>query len=88
MGGPSSSFGIWHELINEVKALVAEYSLNVVRIHTHIGSGSDPAVWQEVTKDTLKIVREFPSVTILNLGGGYKVGRMSYEASTDLQVVG
>ncbi len=24
----------------------------------------------------------------LNLGGGYKVGRMNYEPSTDLQVVG
>ena len=27
-------------------------------------------------------------VTVLNLGGGFKVGRMNYEYSTDLQNVG
>lgn len=88
VGGPSSSFGIWHELKDEVKTLVTKYNLNVVRIHTHIGSGSDPVVWQDVTNDSINLVRDFPDVTVLNLGGGYKVGRMSYEESTDLQVVG
>jgi diaminopimelate decarboxylase len=34
------------------------------------------------------MVREFPDVTTLNLGGGYKVGRMSYEKTTDLQEIG
>eukprot|EP00181_Compsopogon_caeruleus_P002860 CAMPEP_0184684898 /NCGR_PEP_ID=MMETSP0312-20130426/17056_1 /TAXON_ID=31354 /ORGANISM="Compsopogon coeruleus, Strain SAG 36.94" /LENGTH=429 /DNA_ID=CAMNT_0027138523 /DNA_START=203 /DNA_END=1492 /DNA_ORIENTATION=- len=88
VGGPSSSFGIWHELIPEVKAVVEMYQLNIIRIHTHIGSGSDPAVWQKVSGMSLDIVRQFPSVTTLNLGGGYKVGRMSYEKSTDLVAVG
>ena len=34
------------------------------------------------------IVRQFPDVVTLNLGGGFKVGRMPEEQSTDLQVVG
>jgi diaminopimelate decarboxylase len=88
VGGPSSSFGIWYELMPEVKAIVEKYNLNVVRVHTHIGSGSDPAVWQKVSGDSINLCREFPSVTTLNLGGGYKVGRMPGEASTDLQTVG
>ena len=88
VGGPSSSFGIWHELLPEVKAVVAKHNLQVVRIHTHIGSGSDPEVWQNVATLSLNLVREFPQVTTLNLGGGYKVGRMSYEYSTDLQKIG
>jgi diaminopimelate decarboxylase len=88
VGGPSSSFGIWHELLDEVKAVVEKHGLQVVRIHTHIGSGSDPAVWQRVASLSLALCREFPGVTTLNLGGGYKVGRMSYEASTDLQKIG
>ena len=88
VGGPSSAFGIWFELLPEVKAVVAKYKLEVVRIHTHIGSGSDPAVWQNVATLSLDLVREFPAVTTLNLGGGYKVGRMSYEASTDLKKIG
>ena len=66
VGGPDSSFGIWHEWVDRVKALVAQYRLNVVRIHTHIGSGSDPAVWQEVSAASLALVRQFPSATSLN----------------------
>jgi diaminopimelate decarboxylase len=87
VGGPSSSFGIWHEKMAEVTALVAEYKLNVFRIHTHIGSGSDPDVWQRASALSINMVREFPSATRLNLGGGYKVGRMPGETTTDLQVV-
>jgi diaminopimelate decarboxylase len=71
-----------------VKAIVAKYNLKVIRIHTHIGSGSDPVVWQSVTGLSLGLVEEFPDAVALNLGGGYKVGRMSYEASTDLLKVG
>ena len=88
VGGPSSSFGIWHEFIPQVREIVARHSLRVVRIHTHIGSGSDPAVWQRTAGLSLDMVRQFPEVTILNLGGGYKVGRMAYEKTTDLREVG
>ncbi|MFT5495038.1 MAG: diaminopimelate decarboxylase [Kiritimatiellia bacterium] len=88
VGGPASSFGIWHAYKDETKAIAAEYNLTIERIHSHIGSGSDPAVWQKVSVMNLDLVREFPDVTTLNLGGGYKVGRMSSEVSTDLQTVG
>lgn len=44
-------------------------------------------MWQTVSILSLNLVREFPSAVSLNLGGGYKVGRMSYEKSTDLQLV-
>lgn len=88
VGGVSSSFGIWHGLVDEVKALCAQYDLEVVRIHTHIGSGSDPDVWLKVALMNFQLVEQFESVSILNLGGGYKVGRMPDETSTDLQVIG
>ena len=105
-----------------MKDIAAKYGLKIVRIHTHIGSGSDPAIWQSVAVSSLNLVREFPDVCTLNLGGGYKVctqlstsiasnihisflfrtyifckfhfffflkvGRMSYEVSTDLQKIG
>ena len=88
VGGPSSSFGIWHELIPRIKELLTRYNLTAVRIHTHIGSGSDPEVWLRVADMNFDIVRQFPDVVTLNLGGGYKVGRMPEEASTDLQLIG
>lgn len=88
VGGPASSFGIWHEWLPEVQGLVAKYQLKVVRIHTHIGSGSDPAVWQKISSMSLNLVRAFPGVHTLNLGGGYKVARMPEETGTDLQACG
>ncbi|MFO8026876.1 MAG: diaminopimelate decarboxylase [Opitutales bacterium] len=88
VGGASSSFGIWHEWIEEVQAIVASANLKATRIHTHIGSGSDPAVWQKVSAMSLELVRRFPDVTRLNLGGGYKVARMPDEVGTDLRQCG
>ena len=88
VGGVNSSFGIWHEKIPEVLAKVSQYNLKVQKVHTHIGSGSDPEVWKAVASVTLEIAEKFPTASIVNLGGGYKVGRMVDEASTDLQKIG
>lgn len=88
VGGPASSFGIWHEQLEDAKALVAKYDLDVFRIHSHIGSGSDPEVWIRVVGMNLDLVAQFPKVTNLNLGGGYKVGRVEGEKTTDLQAIG
>lgn len=88
VGGSDSSFGIWHEWAGEAAAIAARHRLRVTRIHTHIGSGSDPAVWQVVSESSLALVARFPDVVALNLGGGYKVARMDGEKGTDPQVVG
>ena len=88
VGGPASSFGIWHEQAAEAVALLEKYDLHCVRFHSHIGSGSDPEVWQRVSVMNLELVRLFPDVTTLDLGGGFKVGRMASEKSTNLQEVG
>jgi diaminopimelate decarboxylase len=87
-GGPASSFGIWHEDLYTAAELATKYSLNIQRVHTHIGSGSDPEVWKKVSRMSLdiveKLLKQGNCVEALNLGGGYKVGRMSDEVSTDL----
>ena len=90
VGGPASSFGIWFESLTDgtVPSIVEKYGLTVERIHTHIGSGSDPAIWQSVATKSLSFCKMFPTVTALNLGGGYKVGRNPGEPTTDLQEIG
>jgi diaminopimelate decarboxylase len=88
VGGPSSSFGIWHEHIDAVRAIVENYNLTVFRIHTHIGSGSDPAIWTRAASLSLRLAEAFSTVTHFNLGGGFKVARMEDETGTDLQVIG
>ena len=80
-GGPASSFGIWHEHLGEVKRLAAEHALTIGRLHSHIGSGSDPEVWKRVTRLTLDLAAQLPDVKTVNLGGGFKVGRMPSEQS-------
>jgi len=88
VGGPAASFGIWHEYIPEVNAICKQYDLTVTTMHTHIGSGSEPEVWERVALMSLEICVGFEDATTLSLGGGYKVGRMPGEVSTDLQVIG
>lgn len=88
VGGPSSSFGIWKDDLEEARSLCHDYKLTVERIHTHIGSGSDPEVWKLVASMTLDLARSFPSVQTINLGGGYKVARMPDERATNLEEIG
>src|SRR5438093_660523 len=87
-GGPAASFGIWHEYLGDVKTLADKHSLRITRLHSHIGSGTDPEVWKRVTRMTLDLVAKLGDVAAVNLGGGFKVGRMPGEPSTDLQDIG
>jgi diaminopimelate decarboxylase len=88
VGGPSASFGIWHEHLGAVMDTAAEFDLQVTGLHSHIGSGSDPQVWQRCARMTLDIAAGLPQVSTVSLGGGFKVGRMAGEVSTDLQTAG
>lgn len=88
VGGPSSSFGIWHEKLSEVEAIRAEYDLKITSMHTHIGSGSDSEVWKSCAQLSLEIATQLPDVTCLSLGGGFKVARMPGEVTADLQAIG
>lgn len=88
VGGPDSSFGIWHEYAGTVEEILKKHDLTLERIHTHIGSGSDPAVWQKAALQSLGLVRRFESVETLDFGGGYKVARVPGEKTTDLQECG
>jgi diaminopimelate decarboxylase len=87
-GGPASSFGIWHEHLGEVKAIAERFDVKITRLHSHIGSGTDPEVYKRVTRMTLDLASKLPDVGVVNLGGGFKVGRMPGEPSADLADVG
>jgi diaminopimelate decarboxylase len=87
-GGPAASFGIWHEHLGDVKAIAARHGLRIRRFHSHVGSGTDPEVWNRCARMTLDLVAEFPDVAAVNLGGGFKVGRMPEEPTVDMQEVG
>jgi diaminopimelate decarboxylase len=87
-GGPASSFGIWHEYLGDVKTVAERHDLRITRLHSHVGSGTDPEVWKRCARMTLDLAAKLPEVRSINLGGGFKVGRMPGEPSVDLADVG
>lgn len=87
-GGPRASFGIWHEYLDQVRALVQTYQLKVKRIHHHIGSGHDPEAWLRIASDTLNLAKTFGPASIINLGGGYRTRGMQTEAEIDYRDIG
>jgi len=87
-GGPASSFGIWHEAMGDVAAIAKRHDLRIRRLHSHVGSGTDPEVWKRCARMTLDLISRLPEVASVNLGGGFKVGRMPEEPSVDMADVG
>jgi len=82
-GGKEASFGIYGQK-PEIDRLLLAYGLTLTTVHLHIGSGSDPALQKEAAIKGLDIVAAYPTVTTLNLGGGFKVARMPNEKQTDI----
>jgi len=83
-GGVSSSFGIWHEYVDEILSVTAAAGVTINRLHIHIGSGADPAVWGDVMDRSLAVVEKFPDVTVLDIGGGYKIHRYGDEKEANI----
>jgi diaminopimelate decarboxylase len=87
-GGPSSSFGIWHEKLDSVLAVARELRLGLTGMHTHIGSGGDPELWKSCARMSLEIAARMPEVTRFSLGGGFQAGRMPGKRDADIQEIG
>lgn len=86
-GGVNSSFGIWHEYGETVRDITKNAGVTIDRLHLHIGSGADPYIWGQVMEQALDIAREYPDVTSLNVGGGYKVHRYGEEVEADMSEI-
>lgn len=86
-GGVGAAFGIWHEYIPKVLELAEKYDLTISKVHTHIGSGTNPEAWEAAAHLSLELVKHIPSATKINLGGGFKVARMADEPSADMNEI-
>lgn len=83
-GGPESSFGIWHEHLSEVKSLVERFDLQITRLHTHIGSGHHADVLLPAAELLISLAAgDFPEVTTINLGGGYRISAFAEDPRYD-----
>jgi diaminopimelate decarboxylase len=88
-GDKYSCFGVHLSQLEETLAFAARKGLVFDQIHVHIGSGGDPAAWQENIDRELGFVESyFPQVQRVNFGGGFREARMPDEIPADIQALG
>jgi len=85
--GTTAAFGIWHEHIPQMLDLANKYDLKITQVNTHIGCGTDPAEWMKVADINLTLLEQLTDIKTVNMGGGFKVARMSSEETVDMQEV-
>lgn len=85
--GSTSSFGIWHEKLDEVIKVSEKYNITLSKLHFHIGSENTPESWVDSARFGFDILRNIPSIDTFDMWGGYKMAIMRYEKSADLQAI-
>ena len=84
-GHDKSKFGIPIEQLEEILACCRQYRLRVTTLHIHTGSDiKDASVFLQGLQVLFDCVAQFPDVTILDLGGGFKVPYHPDEKETNL----
>lgn len=72
--GSRSKFGVSLHELDELEVLVRQAGAVVTGIHAHSGSGiMDPENWRLVANELVRAAARFPSVRVLDLGGGFGV---------------
>lgn len=85
-GGESSKHGVWHANLPAALALIDRYQLDLVGIHTHIGSGADIAHLSRVCDSMVEIVRALGrDIRAISGGGGLSIPYRSSEPSVDTE---
>jgi diaminopimelate decarboxylase len=82
--GMAASFGLWHEYVDEALSFADRHHIIIDRLHTHAGTGSDPAGWGKVIDAALAVAERMPQVVTVDIGGGFKVHRFGNEPETDM----
>lgn len=88
-GHVDSKFGISIDQIGSIKAIVEKTNIAVKGIHIHTGSEiKDVEVFVRGLELMLELAASFPDLTIIDLGGGFKVPYKTDEKGTDMELLG
>ena len=88
-GGETSKFGIYHNRIEQALEIVREYDLNLVGIHSHIGSGIlEIDTFIDVMDIVFQAARQVPDLDFIDFGGGIGVPYHPEESPVDLERFG
>ena len=88
-GHDKSKFGIPVTQLAALKAIQAKYNINISTLHIHTGSEiKDVAVFVQSATVFDTLLDQFPSVNVLDFGGGFKVPYEPEEKGTDIALLG
>ncbi len=88
-GHDKSKFGIPFTEKEALKNIQNKYGIKISALHIHTGSEiKDVAVFLQSAKVFEALLPDFPTVNILDFGGGFKVPYMPEEKGTDIALLG
>jgi len=88
-GHVDSKFGISIEQVDEIKSIVSATGIQIKGLHIHTGSEiKDIDVYIKGLELILELAKEFPTVSIIDLGGGFKVPYKKDEQGTHMEALG
>ena len=88
-GHDKSKFGIPVTQLDELKAIQINYNINIATLHIHTGSEiKDVAVFIKSADVFDTLLEHFPTVNVLDFGGGFKVPYQPDEKGTDISLLG
>jgi diaminopimelate decarboxylase/aspartate kinase len=83
--GALSKFGVAPDQLDELARLTADLGVRIVGLHAHSGSGIRAVeTWSETALFLGSVAERFPTVKILDLGGGLGVPERSGQSPLDL----
>ncbi len=83
--GAASKFGIPLHQLEQVLAIAREHGIVIGGLHAHTGSGvTEPEVWKLQLERFLELLKDFPDVKVIDLGGGLGVPERRDQAPFDL----
>ncbi|WP_425636826.1 diaminopimelate decarboxylase [Algoriphagus yeomjeoni] len=89
VGHIQSKFGISIHQLAEILAVVEKYKINIVGLHIHTGSDIlDAEIFLRGGNVLFEAAMNFPNLTFLDFGGGFKVAYKAGDPSTDMAEVG
>ena len=88
-GHDKSKFGIPVTQLAELKKIQATYAINIHTLHIHTGSEiKDVNVFLQSAEVFDTLLPHFPTVKVLDFGGGFKVPYKPDEKGTDIALLG
>ncbi len=88
-GHIDSKFGISIAQAEEIKSIISSTGIQIKGLHIHTGSEiKDIDVYIKGLELVLELAKDFPTVTVIDLGGGFKVPYKKDELGTDMEALG